>query len=138
MYERRKYIIENKQFNQYGGNTLETTGSKDSRGVWSVNNSSILTRLIQEAGRYCDRFASDLFIDWKGVEKWIENPTERKVWMFGFRRDGVDHDRYVLTEHNKREYRSLWILECDCNDELMQMKLWESDIHPRKVNPFLI
>ena len=32
---------------------------------WDINTSGILTQLIQDAGRYCDSYASDLFIQWK-------------------------------------------------------------------------
>lgn len=137
MEERREYIVNNKKFYQLNTDMFMTVGSQNCRGEWSVNYSCILTRLIQEAGRFCDRFASDLFIDWKGVEKWIKNPTERRVWMFGFRRSGIDHDVYVLTGHNEREYRSLWILECECDGENITMMLWESTIRPCKVNPLI-
>lgn len=137
MYERREYIVGNKKFCQLDTIMFTAVGSQDCRGKWGVSYSPILTRLIQEAGRFCERFASDLFIDWKGVEEWMNDPTERRVWMFGFRRNGVDHDAYVLTGHNEREYRSLWILECECDGENITMMLWESNIHPYKINPLI-
>lgn len=138
MREYREHVVGNKRFSQYDTNILTATGSKDCHDKWGVNYSSILTRLIQEAGRYCDRFASDLFVDWKGVEEWIKNPTERRVWMFGFRRGGVDHDAFILTGQNTNEYRSLWILECECDSKNITMMLWESNIRPSKVNLFFI
>lgn len=36
---------------------------------FNINTSSILTRLIQEAGRWCERFASDLFVSWRSIEQ---------------------------------------------------------------------
>ena len=42
---------------------IEATGSwNDYRECWDINTSDILTKLIQAAGRLCDRYASDLFI----------------------------------------------------------------------------
>lgn len=93
-------------------------------GSHSINYSFILTRLIQEAGRWCERFASDLFIDWRSVEWAIDDPykaTEQvddtgmreKHWLFGFREDGVDHSDFIFSryasgrEYGPREYRKL-------------------------------
>ena len=46
--------------------TITATGSYNLlEGKWEINTSFILTRLIQEAGRWCESFASDLFVQWK-------------------------------------------------------------------------
>ena len=63
---------------------------------WDINESSILTKLIQETGRFAERYASDLFIDWQSVSKYIESGcTDSKTWFFGIRKDGVDHEAFI-------------------------------------------
>ncbi len=59
---------------------------------WDVNTSEILTKLIQVAGRFCDRYASDLFILWETIKDVLKdyNYTNGK-FLFGFKSDGVDH-----------------------------------------------
>ena len=51
---------------------------------WEINTSSILTKLIQEAGRWCESYASDLFIRWGVIQKGLENatvePGKRSGW----------------------------------------------------------
>lgn len=75
---------------------------------WDINYSSILTELIYNAGRWCERFASDLFISWKTVENYLENKKdnspESKSFLFGFRQSGVDHDTFILSRFNQNEY----------------------------------
>ena len=95
-------------------------------GKYEINASSILTRLIQEAGRLCERFASDLFIDWAGIERWIDNATEdsETVFLLGFRQNGVDGNDFILSRYNsgcylypEKEYRSMWRLEISTNND---------------------
>lgn len=105
-------------------------------GRWSVysqkfdvNYSSILTKLIQEAGRWCESYASDLFIDWISLENKLENREYKGgKFMFGFRKYGVDHAEYILNQLNNGcssdYYRSVWLLEISVEDEdKMIMKL---------------
>lgn len=102
----------------------------------NINTSSIWTKLIHEAGRLCDRFASDLLIDYGCVQTWMHtSPTEGKVFLFGFREDGVDNKTFVisscreLSQHYLRcKYRSLWVLECHIEDCKLTMELWEAGI----------
>lgn len=70
----------------------------EEKGAWSrslierydINCSSILTRLIQEAGRVCRYYASDLFIEWKGVEASLSAYGEgTETFAFGFYKSGV-------------------------------------------------
>lgn len=84
-------------------------------GVTEVNYSSILTRLIQEAGRYCESYASDLFIDWQEtLDKTSDDRIKDFSMLFGFRADGVDDARSVFY-HEEHEslyiYRSIWRLD---------------------------
>lgn len=117
----REYTLDDFRMNTYAHDTMTDTGRRSYyNGKYEVNHSGILTRLIQEAGRFCERFASDLFIDWGGVERWIDNADTgaETVFLFGFRRDGVDGNSFVLSRYNngcyaypEKEYRSMWRLE---------------------------
>lgn len=74
---------------------LKATGyyGKDifGREGWQVNYSSILSELIKCAGRYCERYSSDLFIEWEGVVNLLrEAETISRTLIFGFRESGVD------------------------------------------------
>ena len=95
---------------------------------WDINDSSILTKLIQEAGRWCENYASDLFIDWQTIDQKLKDPeyTGGK-YLFGFREMGVDHAPYILFHfnHNGRSeyYRSIWCLEITVEDQNMKMQL---------------
>lgn len=77
---------------------------------WDINYSSILTRLIQSAGRFCVNYASDLFIDWINIEKRLteENLYTDGVYeyLFGMRKQGVDHASYILSNVNNGKYLS--------------------------------
>ena len=77
---------------------------------WDINYSSILTRLIQSAGRFCKNYASDLFIDWISIEKRLteENLYTDGVYeyLFGMRKQGVDHMSYILSNANNGKYLS--------------------------------
>lgn len=103
-------------------------------GRISINLSDIYTKLIQEAGRLCDHYASDLLISIDTVKKFVNNPdkwdkyennveyfkndkgTEQISFLFGFRESGVDHREYVESieeqygEHWGMYYRALWEL----------------------------
>lgn len=98
------------------------------RKCFDVNYSSILTKLIQEAGRWCESYASDLFIDWHKVDKFMEDSefTSAKL-VFGFRKMGVDHLEFILSHLNNRNsteyYRAVWMLEIQTEDGKMTMKL---------------
>lgn len=93
---------------------------------FNINTSSILTRLIQEAGRWCNSYASDLFILWNyGVDKLLENGTmESTNLVFAFREHGVDSE--VGYNHNKETYhyyRAVWFLDIDVADGKINMVL---------------
>lgn len=85
-----------------------------------VNYSSILTRLIQEAGRICEFYASDLFIEWRSIVDALEDGTiESRSYLFGFRDSGVDEAQSVLYWRNKTSsaprsyYYAIWRLDID-------------------------
>lgn len=95
-----------------------------------INYSTILTKLIQEAGRWCEYYASDLFISWKQVEKFLVQKDElclRKKFIFGMRESGVDHAEWVLSHMNRDGtsyyYRAIWCLEVEVDVDDITMKL---------------
>ena len=55
-----------KELREILNGTIRENGSySPSKGKWEINYSSILTKLIQEAGRWTERYASDLFLGWR-------------------------------------------------------------------------
>ena len=102
---------------------------------WNINYSDILTKLIQYAGRYCEWYASDLFIIWKyNIEdKLKDRNLESFTLRFGFRESGVDHelsndpDRTPITNNLKEcgsyYYRKLATLEIEIDKENIKMTL---------------
>lgn len=92
-------------------------------GKYDANLSSILTFLIQKAGRICEHYASDLFITWKSFDDRLceRNYSGEKI-LFGFRGMGVDSNTYVLSRLNnyglsgmKTEIKELYMLEVKVN-----------------------
>ena len=95
-----------------------------------INLSEIYTILIQEAGRWCESYASDLLHDIASIKAALDYPEEwekcrhfRKTdngndsvyFRFGFRAGGVDHKEYIESamknEYEKYYYyRSIWDL----------------------------
>ena len=100
-------------------------------GRYEINYSSILTRLIQEAGRFCESFASDLFIDWQNVVNTIneQDGEFESVFLFGFRQHGVDHDNFIFSRYKsegiyaRANYRSMWRLDVSADGKDITMKL---------------
>lgn len=107
----------------------------------NINTSQTLTRLIQETGRFAERFASDLFIDWKQVENiigygnWMRpKDNETHYLAFGIRRDGVDGNAYVIRRlidttdkrsaylNAEKTYRRLFILKIQLTYDEIQLQ----------------
>lgn len=82
-----------------------------SEGQWSqdqsrydINLSNVLTELIKKAGQYCDYYASDLFYDWEDVQKFLSESKDagyENIFLFGFRKSGVDAKKEVLSASEK-------------------------------------
>ena len=131
MNEKKTYTLEDFRPNTYAYSkeTITAKGGWNTyRKLYEINDSSILTRLIQEAGRYCERFASDLFLDWEHVQSSVCS-GDNTAFLFGFRRDGVDHAGFVISRYNnngiyaEHEYRSLWRLDIKTEDRDITMTL---------------
>ncbi len=97
--ELKRYAIRRR----YDGSPMELG---DLEKAFSSNLSSEYTTLIQTAGRFCEYYASDILYDIQAVEKdladsiaFLNGETDvRKQYLFGFRKDGVDHKEFVLSQ----------------------------------------
>lgn len=82
-----------------------------------INLSSILDRLITGAGRFCQRFASDLFISWNGILNYIQNRPnhdKRRIIMLATRRNGVDGDDFILCNlENIEKYAEIFLINIE-------------------------
>lgn len=101
---------------------------------FDINYSSILTKLIQDCGRLCESYASDLFIIWNSIERKLKEKTmETSVYLFGIREMGVDNNCYILQRYNnygfhaKHEYRKMYRLDVVVEDDIIRMELYEID-----------
>lgn len=93
-------------------------------GKWSANMSMIYSKLITDTGRFCEHYASDIFIELQSVEKYIqEGNSENKTWLFGIYSSGVDHMEFVLNKKDLREYRALYRLDAVVDGNTMTMTL---------------
>ena len=111
---------------------ITETGYIDSEGKVQFNLTSIFSRLIQEAGRWCESYASDILVDidsiknclklktddWKNDEHYEKDAdgNDMLCFSFGFRQHGVDHKEWIIAiqkdEHRKYYYyRAIWDLE---------------------------
>ena len=101
-------------------------------GKVNINTSAIFSRLIQEAARWCEDYASDIIYDIDNVRKALEGDidswgslysdgtaSEEGKWTsirfrFGFRQYGVDHGTFIGSHFkqggNKEYYRAIWRL----------------------------
>ena len=107
--------------------TITETGSYNPlEGKWEINYSSILTRLIQEAGRWCESYASDLFVQWKySIDQKLDNGTlYTDTFVFAFRDSGVDSEEWYENHKNEHNYyRAIWFLDVETNEGKIKMTL---------------
>lgn len=93
---------------------------------WEINYSSILTKLIQETGRFCENYASDLFIQWKyRIDDRLENGTIIDgTEVFAIRENSVDNkEQYEFHKDEHRYYRAVWFLDIKINNCTIEMVL---------------
>lgn len=81
-----------------------------------INTSSIQDILIQNTGRFCERFCSDLFITWKCVEEILKKPIDQNhIIVFAIRKNGVDSNTFLNCNldpdnYNSEYYRKIYTL----------------------------
>ena len=93
-----------------------------SNGAWlssikDCNFSSEWSRLINEAGRWCESYASDILIDFESIKAYLERlkngeESEGREFWFGFRQMGVDGLSFIQSrterEYASHVYRAVW------------------------------
>lgn len=127
----RSYALDDFDKTKMGAAVITAEGRKN-----EINYSSILSKLIQSAGRYCESYASDLFISWNSLLRDMERGELKPVYLFGMRESGVDHDGFILSRFNSEpvvahyEYRQIWRLyiTVDAKDGWIRMCLREIQI----------
>lgn len=113
----------------------ETGQWECNKGKYCVNLSTVLTKLIQEAGRWCEAYASDLFIEWRAVERHLEKMEDltHTSFVFGMRRMGVDNAIAVFNKTQGssgslyREYRAVWCLDVKKAEDKLFLKFYIPD-----------
>lgn len=99
-----------------------------------INLSSIETFLIQETGRYCERYASDLLISWNSIKETMadRNPFTQVSYQFlGIRKSGVDGLSYVMANIQQYKHQISYL-------EQYYRKLYGIRIlHPTEDKPFV-
>lgn len=132
----REYTIDDFAALYHGPDPITEKGRFDSYDSCTdnLNLSAILTKLIQEAGRWCERFASDLFVDWGAILHHLDQldpDSENRSFLFGFRKDGVDHTEWVLSRFNDcgpaamHIYRKIYRLDVWVRDRVVLLRLYE-------------
>lgn len=96
------------------------------QGKTEINMSSIYTKLIQEAGRYCDFYASDLLFDIDKIHKIIQSGESETVYI-GFRDSGVDGNEFISVREPSAidsEYHAIYRVEIkQTEDEYYERKI---------------
>ena len=91
-------------------------------GAWlsslkDCNFSTEWSRLICEAGRWCESYASDILIDFESIKAYLERlkngeESEGREFWFGFRQMGVDGLSFIQSrterEYASHVYRAVW------------------------------
>ena len=85
--------------------------------IQNCNFSSEWSRLINEAGRWCESYASDILIDFESIKAYLERlkngeESEGQEFWFGFRQMGIDNLAFIQSrterEYASHVYRAVW------------------------------
>lgn len=84
-------------FDKTEGTVMTETGSPE-----NVNMSDIFTRIIQDTGRFAERYASDALYAIKAVDglcksAWTSREPVDEIFVFGIRASGVDGNAYFMS-----------------------------------------
>lgn len=98
----------------YEEGELEYPWEHGGRNYIEINWSSIFTKLIQVAGRFCERYASDLYFYLKELDLNFHDYKEDNFLILGFRESGVDSNENVIRNYNDNcyYYRAIYVVEC--------------------------
>ena len=101
--------------------------------IQNCNFSSEWSRLICEAGRWCESYASDILIDFESIKAYLERPkngeeSEGREFWFGFRQMGVDGLSFIQSrterEYASHVYRAVW--------------RWSFTVEEREYGPYIV
>ena len=85
--------------------------------IQNCNFSSEWSRLINEAGRWCESYASDILINFESIKAYLERlkngeESEGREFWFGFRQMGIDNLAFIQSrterEYASHVYRAVW------------------------------
>lgn len=94
----------------------------------------ISSKLIQETGRLCDKYAGDLMAIWDEIRNAIETPDNtRHAFAIGIREEGVDNgdhilDRLLTENHSSDYYRQIYAVNVDHSSDDMYVRVEMRDI----------
>ena len=97
------------------------------------NFSTEWSRLINEAGRWCESYASDILYDYDAINDYLNELTsgkemESKEFWFGFRQSGVDGLGFIRSrterEYASHVYRAVW--------------RWSFTVEEREYGPYIV
>ena len=101
--------------------------------IQNCNFSSEWSRLINEAGRWCESYASDILIDFESIKAYLERlkngeESEGREFWFGFRQSGVDGLSFIKSrterEYASHVYRAVW--------------RWSFTVEEREYGPYIV
>ena len=101
--------------------------------IQNCNFSSEWSRLINEAGRWCESYASDILIDFESIKAYLERlkngeESEGREFWFGFRQMGVDGLNFIQSrterEYASHVYRAIW--------------RWSFTVEEREYGPYIV
>ena len=101
--------------------------------IKDCNFSTEWSRLINEAGRWCESYASDILIDFESIKEYLnslasgETMESREFW-FGFRQSGVDGLSFIQSrterDYASHVYRAVW--------------RWSFTVEEREYGPYIV
>lgn len=85
-------------FDKTGDTVMTETGSPE-----NVNMSDIFTRIIQDVGRFAERYASDALYTIRTIDglcrsAWTSREPVDEIFVFGIRASGVDGNAYFMSK----------------------------------------
>lgn len=77
----------------------------DTGALGDINITSTISKIIQDVGRFAERFNSDCIYGIQDIMYLCQNkyPMEQpidEIFTFGIRADGVDHNGYIMSQIN--------------------------------------
>lgn len=112
-----------------------TAGQISDAGKVEINYSSPLTKLIQEAGRWCRYYASDLFLWGNSMLKALAADRGSASYLFGFRESGVDSADEIIRQYQSAgylmgdRYRAIWRLDVEVNEDGRRAEMFLYEVH---------